>query len=369
MNYYIGLLSGTSVDGIDAALISIDQHHIKVLETHAQAFSHELSRNLKKIISDQTISLSQLSDNDSLLAFEFSQAVDILINKSKIDKKDITAIGSHGQTIYHQPNGNHHNTWQIGSPHMIAANTGIKVVSHFRNMDMAYGGQGAPLAPLIHKKLFAKNHSNTAVINLGGIANISFVGRNYQHPIGYDTGPANCLMDEWINIHQQKPYDENGQWAKQGQVNHELLNQMLADPYFQKPYPKSTGREYFNHRWYDNFIEEFKKTSAVDIQATLSHLTANSIAQSIESQPHELNEIILMGGGAKNTHLKELIEKASKIKVNTSDHYGFDADWIEAILFAYLAYQRINENPVNLGSFTGASQAVLAGDIVHPTIL
>ncbi len=366
MSYYIGLLSGTSVDGIDAAIISIDEQHIKVIETHAQSFSHELSDNLKKIISEQKINLAQLSDNDSLLAFEFSQAVDILINKSAIDKKDIIAIGSHGQTIYHQPNGNHHNTWQIGSPHMIAANTGIKVVSHFRNMDMAYGGQGAPLAPLIHQKLFAKTDSNTAVINLGGIANISFIGKDYEQPIGYDTGPANCLMDEWINIHQQKPYDDNGQWAQQGDVNQQLLKEMLADQYFQKPYPKSTGREYFNHRWYDNFIGEFKNTSAVDIQATLCHLTATSITQSIDAQSHGIDEIILMGGGAKNTHLKQLIEKTSKTTVNTADHYGFDGDWIEAVLFAYLAYQRINEKPVNLGSFTGASRAVLAGDIVQP---
>ncbi|HHL31613.1 MAG TPA: anhydro-N-acetylmuramic acid kinase, partial [Oceanospirillales bacterium] len=289
MSYYIGLLSGTSVDGIDAAIVDINDRQLTLIETHSQVFSSQLKSNLQQLIKKQTISLKQLADIDSLLAFEFSQAVEQLISKAKITKKDIVAIGSHGQTIFHQPDGNHRNTIQIGSAHMVAANLNIKVVSHFRNMDMASGGQGAPLAPVLHQLLFSQANKNTAVINLGGISNVSFVGKDYQQPIGFDTGPANCLIDEWIMIHKQQAYDESGQWAQSGQLNPELLSQMLKDNYFLKPAPKSTGREYFNHRWYDNFKELFKSMNATDIQTTLSHLTAATIALAIEQQSNTID--------------------------------------------------------------------------------
>lgn len=365
MKYYIGLLSGTSVDGIDAAIVAIDKSKTKLVCTHGQAFSGQLKSDLQDIIKSQTVTLKQLSDTDSLLAFEFSQAVDILINKSNINKKEIIAIGSHGQTIFHQPNGNHTNTMQIGSAHKLAANTGITTVSNFRNLDMAYGGQGAPLAPLIHQKLFTDNAKNTAVINLGGISNISFIGKNYQQPIGFDTGPANCLIDQWIKIHKQKDYDNHGDWAKQGELNKILLSQMLNDDYFNKPYPKSTGREYFNFDWFNNFKSEFKATSAVDIQTTLTHLVATSIADAISSQKFTIDNIIVMGGGANNSYLIELIQQYSTLETTKSIEHGFDGDWIEAILFAYLAYKRINKQKLNLSSFTGSSQEILVGDIIE----
>lgn len=364
-NYYIGLLSGTSVDSIDAALMTIDEDNIDIVCTHEQNFSAQLKSELQNIIKSQSITLEQLSNTDSLLAFEFSQAIDILISKSNITKSKIIAIGSHGQTIYHQPNGNHTNTIQIGSAHMIAAITGIKVVNNFRNLDMAYGGQGAPLAPLIHKRLFANNDKNTAVINLGGIANISFIGKDYPHPIGFDVGPANCLIDEWIHIHKNLDFDEAGNWAKQGQLNKTLLSQMLNDDFFHKPVPKSTGREYFNHHWYDNFIEQFKLTQANDIQTTLTHLVAASIANTIKLQQYKVDEMILIGGGAKNSYLVNLISQYSSLNVTNANNYGYDGDWIEAILFAFLAYKRINNTTLDLNSFTGSSKPILIGDIVE----
>lgn len=361
--YYIGLLSGTSIDGIDAAIIDFSNGLIKVTCVHEQSFSHTLKKSLQQIIKSQSLTLQQFSETDSLLAFEFSQAIDILIKKSNLDKTDIVAIGSHGQTIYHQPEGNHPNTIQIGSAHKIAAMTNINVVCNFRNLDVALEGQGAPLAPLIHHELFCQSDKNTAVINLGGIANVSFIGKDFEKIIGYDIGPANCLIDEWINIHKQQPYDCDGSWAREGQLNKTLLTQMLSDNYFSKTAPKSTGREYFNHKWYNNFIEQFKLTSAVDIQTTLTHLIAASIQN--EVQDKNINNIIVMGGGANNSFIMELIEEYTEIETKSANEYGFDSNWVEAILFAYLAYKRMNNQKLNLSSFTGSNKQLLVGDIVR----
>ncbi len=361
------MLSGTSVDGIDAALVSIKGNKIKLICSHEQTFSESLKMDLQSIIQSQSVSLLQLSNTDAKLANEFSTAVEQLISKSKIDRSQIVAIGSHGQTIFHQPNGENRNTWQIGSPHIIAANTRIKVVSSFRNLDMAYGGQGAPLAPIIHKKLFEQDNKNTAVVNLGGIANISFVGKDYPMTVGFDTGPANCLMDEWIFIHKKKTFDKNGQWASQGELNQALLDNMLKDEYFSKPTPKSTGREYFNQSWLESMMQNFKSLTPNNIQTTLAHLTAITISNVVNEEEYPIDEIILMGGGANNTYLKNIIQKYSEIKLSSSNEYGYDSDWIEAILFAYFAYIRVNEQRLDLTSFTGSSQTqLLVGDIIYP---
>lgn len=355
-------MSGTSVDAIDAAIISIENNKIKLHATHEQPFSGEVQGKIQKIIKSQAASFQLICEVDSLLAFEFAQAVSILLNKSKIKNAHIKAIGSHGQTVFHEPNGNHTASIQLGSAHKIAAMTHINVVYNFRQMDMALGGQGAPLAPLLHSKLFYNNNKNTAVINLGGIANISFIGRDYDQVIGYDIGPANCLIDEWINIHKQLPYDENGSWARQGRLNSILLAQMLEDNYFAKAHPKSTGREHFNRQWYNNFTEEFKKTSAVDIQTTLTHLIAASIEREMTGK--SIDNIVIMGGGSKNDFILELIHQYTGLETTISNDFGYDADWIEAILFAYLAHKRINKEKINLTSITGSSKKLLVGDLV-----
>ncbi len=372
MNYFIGLLSGTSVDSIDAALVTINHDCLELICTHEHIFPSALKSDLQSIIQSQSVSLLQLSDTDAKLAVEFSIAVEQLLSKSKIGKSKIIAIGSHGQTIFHQPNGKNKNTWQIGNPHILAANTGIKVVSNFRSLDMAYGGQGAPLAPLIHQKLFAKNNKNSAVVNLGGIANISFIGQNYPQPIGFDTGPANCLIDEWIFKHKNQHFDKNGQWANQGELNQGLLETMLKDDYFSKSHPKSTGRECFNLNWIKSAIKSFQSTSSIDIQTTLTHLTAVTIANAVKKEQHQqhpIAEIILTGGGANNEFLLSLIQQYSSLdvlNVTIASKQGYDGDWIEALLFAYLAYMRINNQRLDLSSFTGSRQKLLVGDIVLP---
>jgi len=365
LSYFIGLLSGTSVDSIDAAIVSINENHIKLIETHEHSFSSELQSEIQELIKSQSINLGNLLNIDARLADEFSMAVKHLIEKSEIPKSNIIAIGSHGQTIFHQPYGGQKNTLQIGSLHRIAASTDLSVIGNFRNLDMAYGGQGAPLAPIIHRKLFFQAELNTAVINLGGITNISFIGKDYIKPLGFDVGPANCLIDEWIAIHKKKAYDNNGEWAKQGQLNQTLLEKMMNDEFILKPYPKSSGREYFNLNWLNNFEREVSQTSKVDIQTTLTHLIASSIALAIQKQPHKINTIIITGGGACNGFIKQLIYDYTHITTHTSEYYGFKPQWIESILFAYLAYKRINHKKIELSSITGSSKPILVGDIIE----
>ena len=364
MSYYIGLLSGTSVDGIDAALVKINENSMVLIETHESPYSSELKQALQSIIKTQNTSLQQLSDIDVKCAHEFSKTVNQLLKKAKINLSDIIAIGSHGQTIFHQPEGGLANTLQIGSPHVLAALTGIDVVSNFRNIDMAFEGQGAPLAPVIHEVLYAKEDSNTAIINLGGIANISLVGKDYPQAKGFDTGPANCLIDEWINIHKNQAYDKNGQWAQHGQLHKPLLAAMLNDNYFHKSPPKSTGREYFNLNWVNKHLESHQNINPAhnpaDIQNTLTHLTAHSIADAINTEDYSINEILLVGGGAHNDYLRHLIQEYTLINTSVDEQ----SDWIEAILFAYLAERRINNKPLNLAAITGANSALLYGDIV-----
>lgn len=362
MNYFIGLLSGTSVDGIDSALVAIDEESIHLEATYCQVFPEELRSELLYLMHAPSVTLKSLSKMDAALAYEFSSAVKSLLQVSGKKTDEIIAIGSHGQTLFHQPDGKLRNTMQIGSPHIIAAECGINVVSNFRNMDMAYGGQGAPLAPLIHEKLFANSMTNIAAVNLGGIANISLIGKNYKSPLGFDTGPANCLIDEWIYNNLNQPFDENGNWAQSGKLDAMLLEKMLEDPYFAKPSPKSTGREYFNFHWLQQF--ELEQVSAVDIQTTLTHLTAITVSQAVNNIPHEINEIVLMGGGAKNQYMRKLIESYSEIDTVTAENKGYKSDWIEAMLFAYLAYKRVSNQKLDLASITGSVSQTLIGDII-----
>ena len=365
MKYFIGLLSGTSVDNIDAALVGIGENDIRLIETHSHEFSSDLRHQLQQLIKNQSITLVEYSQIDSQLAHEFSDAVIQLLKKTHFEAKQITAIGSHGQTIFHEPNGDYRNTIQIGSPHQIAARCGIDVVSNFRNLDMAYKGQGAPLAPVIHQKLFHSETKNYAILNLGGIANISFIGKNYPQPSGYDTGPANCLLDEWILKNKGEKYDANGQWAETGELDKNLLNQLIGDRYFNLQAPKSTGREYFNLTWLSGFENSLWKCPAANVQNTLTHLTALSISNEIKKSRFPVDEVVVMGGGSKNKFLLELLGMYSQIPVHLSEDFGFDGDWIESILFAYLAYLRVNQIKLDLSSITGSQNRLLYGDLIR----
>lgn len=365
MALYIGLMSGTSVDAIDAVLCNIDDTSSQPIQLlHSKSFA------FPKIIQQQIHSLSnaeythdpieEMALLDRELGELFAEAVDDLLKDSGYTRNEITAIGSHGQTIRHRPDAYHPFTIQIGNPHSIAARTGITTVADFRTRDMVYGGQGAPLVPAFHQAIFHDPEQDRIVVNLGGIANITYLPAQGE-VLGYDTGPANTLMDQWIVLHQNKSFDRDGQWAQQGKVIPKLLNELLSDNYFSQAYPKSTGREHFNLNWLKRFsVDTF---APEDVQATLMELTTATVSQAI--QQHTSNgTIILCGGGAYNSALKQSLQQSlNGFKVKSSQEFGVAPDWVEALAFAWLADRCLNNLSGNLPAVTGAQREVILGSI------
>lgn len=281
MECYIGLISGTSMDAVDAVLVNYSTMPGEIIETHSEPLPDDIKTDLYELVSSQQITFSLLGKLDVQIGKLFSHAAKKLIEKSKIDKHNIIAIGSHGQTVWHQPDSDIPFTIQIGDPNIIAEETGIDTVADFRRRDIAVGGQGAPFVPVFHEALFRSSEENRVVLNLGGIANISVLSKDINTPvIGFDTGPANTLIDLWIQRHLKKSFDENGEWAASGTVNEELLKTMLKDVYFNRKVPKSTGREYFHLEWVETFLHDFEGTlKPEDVQATLTELTAATVAK------------------------------------------------------------------------------------------
>ncbi len=365
MPYFIGLMSGTSVDGVDAVLCDIQDNSIKLIESLCFPIAEPLQNKIHAIANSeyQQDPIEMMGHLDVEIGDLLAQAVAALLDKASIAPSEITAIGSHGQTIRHIPNHAQAFTLQIGDPNIIAAQTGIDVVADFRRRDMAFGGQGAPLVPAFHQSVFKSAASNRVIVNLGGIANITLLANNID-VIGYDTGPANTLMDQWIKLHKNQAFDPSGDWAKSGQLDGHLLEAMLADPYFSQAAPKSTGREYFNLDWLNQF--DLHSTKAVDIQRTLLELTAQTLSDSIDNHI-DSGEIYLCGGGAHNEFLVERIKTLiPSFTVQSTYQLGVDPDWVEAMAFAWLAERTINRKAGNLATVTGASQNTVLGAI-YPT--
>lgn len=364
---YIGLMSGTSADGIDAALVDL-QNTPKLLASHTHPFSNQLRGQIHSLCLPGTDEIDLMGALDAELGKHFAQATRDLLEKSAISADQIIAIGSHGQTIRHRPPGSDKGnfTLQIGDPNLIAELTGITTVADFRRRDMAVGGQGAPLVPAFHNAFFHSSSADKVVVNIGGMANITWLPAN-GHVCGFDTGPGNALMDAWISQHHGHPYDADGNWAKTGAVITCLLDSLLSDPFFCKPSPKSTGRESFNLHWLEKHIRELPfQVSATDVQATLLELTGKSIAESIKSLSKEPATILICGGGAFNKMLLErLATLLPKCCVTTTANYGVDPQWIEAMAFAWLAKQTINHRPGNLRAVTGASREVILGGVYY----
>ena len=278
---YIGIMSGTSMDGIDAVLVSFDPI-LTVINTHQTNFPKHLRAQISTLCAPSSGDINTMGEVDYQLGHLYAECVQTLLNNSNIKANQIKAIGNHGQTIRHYPNQKMPFTLQIGDANIIAAKTGITTVADFRRKDMAVGGQGAPLVPAFHQDIFASNQENRVILNVGGMANITILNKNQPaNVIGFDTGPGNVLMDLWITQHQQKPYDNSGKWARSGKYSASLLDNLLAEPFFALPPPKSTGRELFNNEWLRQFSLE--KHSAENVQATLLELTAHSIAKAIAS--------------------------------------------------------------------------------------
>ncbi|PNT89269.1 anhydro-N-acetylmuramic acid kinase [Coxiella burnetii] len=359
---YIGLISGTSMDALDTALVQFDP--LKIIATHGEPIPTELKKNLVALSTGTDNSIPSMGETDVALGRIFGEAVLTLLEKAKVSSDSIQAIGSHGQTIRHMPNGKHPFTLQIGDPNTIAALTGITTVADFRRRDMALGGQGAPLAPAFHEFLLRDQSENRLILNIGGIANLTFLPRDPEKStIGFDTGPGNTLLDAWCLMNLNKDYDDQGQWAASGRVQEKLVAQLLAEPYFQTPPPKSTGREYFNLNWLKKNLNG-EKFDPVDIQATLVELTARSVANCCRNFSMDSGSLWLCGGGARNHHLVNRLKVLCKpLRVTTTEEIGIHPDWLEAVCFAWLAKQTLEKKPGNLPSVTGAKKSAILGAI------
>ena len=352
---YIGVMSGTSLDGVDVVLCEIDDRSCTLLASLEFPFPSELKAELLSMIAGKC-TLEEVGRADHSLGLLFTEAVASLLVSHNIDASSITAIGLHGQTLWHTPSGEYAFTMQLGDPNILAAKTDIAVVADFRRKDVALGGQGAPFAPAFHEFILDNINSSVSVVNIGGMANITVLGDTL---IGYDTGCGNVLLDMWIAKHKNMGYDKEGAWARSGSVNYTLLDTMMADAYFLQPYPKSTGREKFNEAWLDGMIKATQvKLSPEDIQRTLLEFTALSISN--EVLKFNTDVVLLCGGGAKNSFL---VERIKALMPNVEVAIAQNPDEIEAMTFAWLAYKRIHNEKVNLKDVTGASDNAVLGGI------
>ena len=363
---YIGLISGTSADAIDAVAANIDQDgNASVVASLAVPIQNELRQRIFSLQAN-TPDLTQLGQLDVVLGQFFADAALKLIVKNKINKADVCAIGSHGQTLLHSPRGEFPFTLQLGDPNIIVERTGITTVADFRRRDIAAGGQGAPLVLAFHQA-WLSDQKNTVVLNLGGIANITVLDNDGSEPLlGFDTGPANTLIDAWTRKQLNKDFDEGGTWAGQGTVNEKLLDSLAKHPYFRQSPPKSADIKQFNLKWLDNFLQLFPRLSAQDVAATLVEVTAASIAAAIQQWAPKTQQVVACGGGCKNRFLMQQLDKQLQaITLHTSDEFGIGADWIEATAFAWLAHRTLNKKVGNAPRSTGAKDARILGGIYY----
>ena len=363
---FIGLMSGTSMDGIDAALVDFAANRVQLVATHAHAYSSTLQQQL-----DQTLGLedpldSDLTALDMAVGEAFAAAANELLTHAGIDAAAITAIGSHGQTIRHEPAAPEPYSLQIGAPETIAAQTGIDVVADFRRADIEAGGQGAPLVPAFHQAVFASPHETRVILNIGGIANITLLPAAPSRAVtGFDTGPGNTLMDIWAHRELGFTMDIDGRWAAGGRINEQLLAALLRDPYFATHPPKSTGREYFNLEWLLQHTGT-EQLAAQDVQATLCELTARSVAEAMRLYCRDTARLLVCGGGVHNAQLlRRLAANLPAITLESTARHGLDPDWVEAAAFAWLAQQALAGKPGNIPAVTGATHPVQLGRIVR----
>jgi anhydro-N-acetylmuramic acid kinase len=359
---YIGVMSGTSLDGVDVVLAAIDERMVAQQASYSHPIPLELKNAILGMCQGQQVTLAQVGDLDTRLGILFGEAVLGLMKKAGITAEEVTAIGCHGQTVWHQPKGDATFSMQLGDNNRIAAMTGVTTIGDFRRRDMAFGGQGAPLVPAFHQALLAHPTERRMILNIGGIANLSLLLPG--QPIrGYDTGPGNMLLDAWIWRHRAQPYDKNAEWANSGRVNLTLLQQMLADPYFAEPAPKSTGREYFNIAWLEKQLSKVHELAPEDVQATLAELTAVSIAEQVQLAG-SCDRLMVCGGGARNPLvMARLSAMLPGTEVSTTDSFGISGDDMEALAFAWLAFRTLSGKAGNLPSVTGASQETVLGAI------
>lgn len=362
---YVGLMSGTSLDGIDAVLVELSQPP-RLIAARTFPLPDALRNQLLALCQPGADEIERMGSADRELGLAFGAAVNSLLEDAGVSHSNVRAIGSHGQTIRHRPPAAHRAlpfTLQIGDPTSIAQLTGIDTIADFRRRDIAAGGQGAPLVPAFHRAVFGSSRCR-AIVNIGGIANVTLLPGDAS-VLGFDTGPGNTLMDSWIARHRGERYDRDGAWAATGEVIPELLASLSSDSYFAMAAPKSTGREHFNLEWLDRHLAESPGPySANDVQATLVELTAQTIAQAIAALTPSPRDVFICGGGAYNHHLMVRLEALlhPRTLANTAQ-LGIAPEWVEATAFAWLAQQTLARRPGNEPAVTGAEHYCILGAI------
>lgn len=368
----LGLMSGTSLDGIDCALVRIRSSDLELLDYRESPLAGQLVETLRfSTAQPGHVDLAAIGAAGTWLAETYADAVDRMLQANHLTAAAIEVIGMHGQTILHKPAGRWPFTMQIGNGALLAQRTGIPVVSDFRSADVAAGGQGAPLAPLFHAWQFA-GLAPAAVVNIGGIANITLLeeARSDQAPTGFDTGPGNCLLDAWIQASHGHRFDARGDWAASGTVDETLLGSLLDDPYFAAPAPKSTGRDYFNLAWLRGsgraaLVDAPGK--AADVQASLLALTVRTIISAVQRELPHARRLLVCGGGARNAALMQALRQAlPAVAVSPTDSLGIPSAAVESVAFAWLAERRIRNTPLPLMRLTGARRPLVLGAVHAP---
>lgn len=364
MALFIGVMSGTSFDGIDVAIVDFQADRFEVIATHFMPYPAALRQQLILLSRQCQASFAELGALDVTLGEYYAKACLSVLDKASVKPKEVCAIGCHGQTLYHSPTGPNPFSWQLGDANVLYARTGITTIVDFRGMDVAVGGEGAPLAPGFHAEYFSSSDESRAIVNIGGIANVTLLST--QMPvIGFDTGPGNVLMDLWASTHFQVNYDKNGRIASQHPYDPGLLAQMLADPYFQLSPPKSTGREAFNLAWIEKQLRRIDTSIPPGrVLSTLCELTAVSISMGIHQHHFRPKGIYLCGGGAHNATLVSRLQHLTKhaVVTNTSA-LGLDPDWVEAVTFAWLAQCTLAKKAGNIRGVTGATRDMVLGAV------
>jgi anhydro-N-acetylmuramic acid kinase len=362
---YVGLMSGTSMDGVDAALCVFEAERFAgVRATHTVAYAEALRQRLLALQRElQPIALGELAELDNAVAQGFVAATLGLLAKAGVEAGAVRAIGSHGQTVFHDPE-RARSSLQLGNPAWISQHTGIDTVADFRRADIALGGHGAPLVPAFHHAQFARAGEARCIVNIGGIANLTILPGDDRAAVrGFDTGPGNGLMDEWAELHLSERFDAGGRFAAAGTLHEPLLAALQADPYFGREPPKSTGRAEFNLAWAQRRYPRLGHLRPADVQRTFCELTVRTLTQAIRRHAPDTRRVLPCGGGARNEFLLARLREAQRgIAVETSDAWGLDAGAVETSAFAWLAMRAIHGLPGNLPGVTGASrEAVLGG--------
>ena len=366
MALYIGLISGTSTDAVDAAIVDVTPEGIDLIASHSEPIPPSLGEALRTVIVSEHLDRSAFWQLDVRVGELFANAAIALLEHAAVDSSKIRAIGSHGQTVFHAPDAEFPCTVQIGDPNVIAERTGITTVADLRRRDVAAGGQGAPLAPAFHNAVFRTEAHDRVVINIGGIGNLTLLPADASLPtIGFDTGPGNTLMDVWAGRVRGVTMDIDGLWARSGKCHGRLLEQFKTEPYLSLAPPKSTGRELFNLTWLDHHLAQLgEEISTEDVQRTLCEFTSETIAEAVGKYAPQAREVLICGGGVHNPlTMERLVEKLRPVDVHSTANIGFDPDWVEAAAFGWLAARAMDRLTGNLPAVTGASHPVILGGI------